>query len=518
VPGPAPAPQKSSRKAWWATLLILIILAALGYLAYSLSKTDNKPKASVANSKKDIAELNVGVINGSVDLYPGKNANDSYVQAVNAQIYEGLVRYQDQTKIVPLLATSWTNPDSTTWDFNIAPGVTFHNGDKLTADDVAYSLKMARDNETLSGAYADTIKDAKALNSLKVEVTTTAIDPFFLNKLTFLLILDSKTPNATDGSNGTGPYQLKPGTKPTSTGIQLVAYDKFHGGHVYTRALNFVPEADQAAAAKDFKAGKINFSGEYTSQHPDELKGANYQSLEINDPSVTFMTLNSQAAGPLQKKEVRQALRESIDIDSLLKATGISATPASQLITKPIPGYNPALSVPKADIAKAKADLAAAGYPNGVSLTIEASASNAQVANEIVKQAAAAGFTISVKSVDTFDQLVSDMIDGKTQLSMLAFSSDVLDGSDVFTQVIQQTANYKSATLDDYLKQAAATTDQAKRLDILQKTSKFLMDDVAAIPLFSRNRTWVMDKPYAIQFDTVANVPGVYFWQVYSTK
>jgi ABC-type transport system substrate-binding protein len=120
-----------------------------------------------------------------------------------------------------------------------------------------------------------------------------------------------------------------------------------------------------------------------------------------------------------------------------------------------------------------------------------------------------------VRQSDDFSQLIGNVIDGKTQLALLSYSSDVLDGSDVFTQVVQQTGNYKSATLDQYLKEAGSTIDQTDRLAVLQKTSKFLMDDVAAIPLLNRERVWVSDKSYVVQFDNIAASPGIYFWKAY---
>jgi peptide/nickel transport system substrate-binding protein len=499
-------------------LLVLIIFGGLIYAAMQLGQPAKKTGTTNTTTKADIPVLNVGVVNGAVALYPNDNATDSYAQAVNAQIYEGLVQYRDQSKIVPLLATSWTNPDASTWDFNLKHNVSFHNGHKLTAADVAYSLKLARDSKAFSESYADTIKDAKALNDNKVEITTTKPDPFFLNKLTFLMILDSKSPTATDTSNGTGPFQLKPGSKPTETGINLVAFDSYHGGHVSVRALNFIGESDEDTASTDFKNHKINMLGEYNSANPKQLSGVNYQKYIVDDAGVTFMTVNSVANGPLQKLPVRQALRESLDSQTVIKNADITAAPAWQMVTKAIPGYNPDIAQPKQDVADAKSKLASAGYADGVKLQLEITPAGQAVANEVVKEAAAAGFTLTIKTADNFDSLVGDMIDGKTDLAILAFSSDVLDGSDVFTQVLQQTANYKSATLDNYLKQASETTDQAARLKILQKTSKLVYDDVAAIPILNRQRTWVTDKNYTIQFDTLSGVPGVYFWQAYTTK
>jgi peptide/nickel transport system substrate-binding protein len=502
-------------------LLIILALLLVGGVAYGIYSLTTKDKTDTKNAsmsqKKDIPQLNVGVIGGSVTLYP-ESASDSYAQTISQQIYEGLVAYEDQTKIVPLLATGWNNPNDTTWDFDLRKNVTFHNGHTMKATDVVASLKASKEIENL-GIYSDTLSEIKAINDYKVEIKTTQPDPFLLNKLSFLMILDATDIDAKDTMNATGPYKLKQGTKPTDSEIQLVAYDNYHGGHVYTRGLKIIDEADEVAATKDFKAGKINMVGEYNSSKPDGLSSLHPQQVEVNDPSVTFMTMNSVAPGPLQNLKVRQAIQYSIDKASLIKNINVSAEPASQLVTKAIPGYDPSINTsPTRDIAKAKQLLTEAGYPNGVTINIEASSVTDAPARELVKQAAEAGITLKLVVAPTFDDLVNDLIDGKTQTSVLSYSSDLQDGTDVFDTVLRQTNNYKSDALDKALDSASKTVDQEKRLKYLQQASKVTVDDVAALPLYNRQRTWFMDKPYAVQFESLVSDPGVYFYKVYLTN
>jgi peptide/nickel transport system substrate-binding protein len=504
------------------SLLLILLLAGAGFAAYKMwqpAKTTNNSVSSAAKvTKQDIPQLTVGMVDATLNLYKPNDVN-GYNQTVAYQIYEGLVTYQDRTKIVPALATGWQNPNDSTWDFDLRRNVTFHNGHVMTAADVVYSFKEAmKDGE--DGVYSSTLKDVKAINDYKVELTTAKPDPFLLNKLTLLMVLDSKTPGATDGSNGTGPYQLKPGTKPEEKSLQLIAFDKFHAGHVHTRALTFKTESDINTLVTDYKAGKFNMIGEFKTENPAELAGTTYHNVKMLDPAVHFLTVNSVAAGPLQKKEVRQALRESLDLNALVKSANLAAEPASQLVAKEITGYNPALTVPKQNIADAKKLLTSAGYPNGVSLELETSTVPASLAaaKAITEQAKAAGITITLKQIDDFNQLIGDVLGGKTQVALLSYGSDNLDSSDVFANVVQQTENFKSKTLDDYMTQQAETFNESQRLQVLQKISKYLNDEVAAVPLYTQYRIWETDKPYVLPYDQLNSGLGISFWQAYLPK
>lgn len=512
-------PNKSGKgKKALISLLVLVLLGGAGVGVYSvLSQTDSTNNGDTAAHKKtDINQLTVGVIGGSIALYP-KSTSDSYAETISQQVYEGLVIYQDQTKIVPLLATGWNNPDSSTWDFDLRKDVTFHNGNAMKAADVVASLNAAKQNPDL-GIYNDTLGEIKALNDYKVQIKTTKPDPFLLNKLAYLGILDSKHITDTDTQNATGPYLLKSGTKPSDAGIQLQAYEKYWGGHVYIKNLNFTIEPDEATATKDIKSGKINMAGEFTSTDPAELRGANLQKIVVDDPAVTFMTLNTAQAGPLQNVKVRQALKMSLDIPTLISKANVAAEPASQLVTKAIPGYDPSINVVKQDKTKAKQLLAEAGYPSGITLNLEITTQNQELANQVASQAKEVGITVNVVADPDFDTLVDRLLSGKTQMAILSYSSDLQDSSEVFDTVLVQTGNYKSEALNKYLEQAAGTLDQEKRLKYLQQASKSLDEDVAAIPLFNRQRSWFTDRPYAIQFDNVSTDPGVYFWKAYLTN
>ena len=64
-------------------------------------------------------------------------------------MYDSLVEWDKDLLVQPALAESWETPDDKTWIFHLRQGVTFHNGDPVTAEDVKYSSIYKRRRQSL---------------------------------------------------------------------------------------------------------------------------------------------------------------------------------------------------------------------------------------------------------------------------------------------------------------------------------------------------------------------------------
>ncbi|HQG27966.1 MAG TPA: ABC transporter substrate-binding protein, partial [Candidatus Ozemobacteraceae bacterium] len=85
---------------------------------------------------------------GNLDPARGVDVNESSVQA---KLYNGLVRYDEQMKLVGDLAESWeAQSDGMTFLFKLRPNVKFHNGQTLTSADVIFSFERLLDPATKS--------------------------------------------------------------------------------------------------------------------------------------------------------------------------------------------------------------------------------------------------------------------------------------------------------------------------------------------------------------------------------
>ena len=507
--------DQSSGRRWLKWLIIIIVIAALvaaGWLAYQ-HFGKKKPAAPAAAQNKDIPLLRVGIRQADFGgIYPNISDND-YSVSVNSQMFEGLVRYEDRSKIVPDLASTWTNPDDNTWLFTIKKGIKFHDGHTLTPADVKYSLDtMVANTSDFATTFAATISSVQLVGNDQVKITTKTTDPTLLNKLTLLDIIDANAPKGSEPSQaGTGPYEIKPGTTPGDKSVQMVAFDDYHDGRPTTRALTFTSVADSATLVKDFNAGQFDLAGAIPPGSISQAKNATL--FQVSEADSNFLGFNTVQPGPVQNKLVREAIRYAVNASAVAKANGENLTPVSQVVPPSIPGYDPAIAPYKQNIQKAKQLLAQAGYPNGVTITLSVSTENDQEATEISNELKQAGITVKLDQHSNFDEFINYFSSGKAQMYVVDYASDTLDAVDVY-QTTLPSANYNNPKVNDLLTQANTTLNPATRLKLLQQVAVLVDQDIPLVPFGTTADTWVMNKSYDIRQDSTSGYIPVYFYTV----
>jgi len=496
-------------------LLILILLLGLGYASWKLTTQEPATITKTQAIKQPVQLIRVGEIEGSVNtFYPSIEGVNSTSYRVNNQIYEGLVKYQNVSKITPLLATSWTNPDDSTWIFNLKPGVKFHNGNRMSATDVKYSLEKFN-ADAYGGIFAFDAKEITVVSDNKIKIVTASPDPLLLNKLAYLAILDSKTDKPGDPQSGTGPYTVKNGTTPTENDLDLVAFNQYHGGTPLTKEVTWKYYDSEDDLVKDTLEGKIDYTTAIdTQKNIDEV----VQKTKLKTVSDTGLGVSSigininKADSPLRNLKFRQAVAMALDRKLVISDSNLKAEPAEQVVTKDVPGYNEDIKMPKQDIEAAKKLVAEAGYPNGATFTLLYDKGSAQdQADSFTKQLKQINVTVKQEPFTDFDALVDKVFSGYADSYFLSYTTDLFDSSDALATLFQN-PNYNKPALDDLLSKAGTTIDPVKRLADLKSGSKLVIDDVAEVPIYSLDYNISFNQSLNITRDTYYTT---YFWQTY---
>jgi ABC-type transport system substrate-binding protein len=295
-------------------------------------------------------------------------AGTSFTLYMAANLYDTLVRADQNFTLTPALATSWSStPDAKTWSFRLRDGVTFHGGGKLTSKDVAYSITRILNPKLASPALANISPFLKASGVSAPDPTTVkfqlsapnAFFPQILAGLNFGIIPDGTTSFAKPA--GSGPFFLQE-FQPLANAKFARNTDYWRSGRPYLEAVNLVSIAEDSTRVQSLIGGSEDLV--------DNITGADVKLLAAQ-PGV--QTLQIKAGGwvdlaawgdtkPFNDPNVVTALKyaanrgqpENRNMAAFLRLAADGRLDLDQI---------PVIRVPTADAARAYAALAVGGLP-----------------------------------------------------------------------------------------------------------------------------------------------------------
>ena len=297
---------------------------------------------------------------------------------VTKLIYSGLFAYNQQLELIPDLAERYeVSEDLKTYTIYLRPGIRWHNGNELLADDVVYTYEIIKDSD-FNSPYYSSFQGVSVERVDDFTVKFTLDEPFspFLSSLTTgilpahlwsdLTAANFRLTEYNTKSIGTGPYLFKELTKDRSGNIKtylLTRNGDYYGHQPYMDkiTLRFYDSFEAAVTAAQ------NNTVEGASYVPKNLK----DSLKKNDditvyqlrlPQYTAVFLNQK--NPLLKtKELREALAYATDKKQILaEVLNNDGIVTDSPILEGFLGYGPDVKKYEFNMAKAEEILDQAGW------------------------------------------------------------------------------------------------------------------------------------------------------------
>jgi peptide/nickel transport system substrate-binding protein len=336
----------------------------------------------------------------TLDPHSG-NTGPNHVLAHN--FYDTLVIRSFDGKLSPSLATSWgvLPSDPTIWEFKLRPGVKFHNGATLTADDVVFSMQRALKPAADMKSLLVSVESITKVDDLTVRFKTKGPNALLVNNLTNLFIMNkawSEANNAADPQNlkekvengatlqamGTGAYTLV--TREPDVRTVMKRNDNYWGKGSMPLEFDEIiyrPIKENATRVAALLSGEIDFVQDIPPQDIPKLQTTD--GIKVNSGAENrsiFFGMNMgipelrgsdvKGKNPFADVKVRQAVNTAINREAIQRVTMRGqSTPQGTIGTPFINGYTKEIDTwPKPDQAAAKKLLADAGYPNGFSVTL----------------------------------------------------------------------------------------------------------------------------------------------------
>jgi len=467
-----------------------------------------------AFAEKTKLSLGVGAADvGTLDPHFASSTSD---RTLVAWIFNALVRFApgstDPSTIEPDLAESWeASPDKLVWTFKLRPGVKWQKGfGEVTAEDVVFSLTKSADpnRSAFAGDYS-AIEKVEALDPLTVRITLKHQVPSLLGLLAnysggFIVPKAAVEKLGDDFKRnpvGSGPFvltKIEPGLV-----VHFVAHEEYFRGaprikEVAYRFLNSASARDLAFAAGEVDAA----TGLQDRQWYARMQKTKGVAVDIFDPAELFILHIDSNKKPFDDIRVRQAVAHAVNREQIAQFRGKPFTRAAgSVIPMNNLGYlaNPGL-LPH-DPAKAKALLAEAGYPNGLTIKMIGSqmGSYETVQQLLQAQFQQSGITLELQQVEhaTWHQMIRKDLNAITGYSAARFPV-----ADIYLTQFYHSAssigkptaatNFSHCDVADKEIEAARTeTDPAKQIEYWHEAQRKIVAHVCAVPLTETGQVWV---------------------------
>lgn len=478
-------------------LLSLLLLAGCGGASQGgqAPATPNTPASGPS-------QVTVVLDGDPPNLNPNFNGS-AIVSTLTSNIFDALFLRNREGKIEAALAESWENPQPDTWVITLRQGVTFHNGDALTSADVVYSIERILDEANASpqrGTYSF-ITQVKALDAHKVEITTNGAYPPFLSRLSGLFIVPKdhlEKVGVEEFSRqpiGSGPYRFtewKPGQE-----VVLTAYEQYWAGKASVEKVVWRVIPEGTTQIQELRAGGVDLVPRLLPDQIPLLQKEQQLRVKTTPITRTMMLPIDATTKPLDDVRVRQALNYAVDkeaiIENILNGLG---TPLKGILPPMTLGRDESLQPYPYDPAKAKELLAEAGYPDGFTIELKATASQVPNAKQIAEAVRGYWEEIGVKTEFSFYQEIAPWLalwpDKVKPLPLSSWGGGF--DADFYYFPIVRTGNpyavYNDPALDALIDKARSINDEQERLAIYQQLEKKLLEDAGWVFLWSQQAAY----------------------------
>jgi peptide/nickel transport system substrate-binding protein len=379
------------------------LLAACG------SSSNNSSSASTTTSAGAVRKggtLRLGYVGAGTAETLNPNLGVTPIdQSRIQQLYDPLTILNPDLTTSPGLALEWTpNKDATEWEVKLRPGVTFHNGKTLTAQDVIYSIHLMSKPTSAALPFVSSIRlsELRAVNSTTLRIPLQFPDASLQSNFVYY-----NTWIVQDGERdfthpiGTGPFKFESFT-PGQQSLFSKNANYWMSGEPYADAIKIVSISDDTARLNALLSGQIDAMA--------QLPYAQAKAHQATGDIVVLVAKAPQALvfyvdvtkSPFNDNRVRTAIKLIANRPELVSnAISGFGTVGNDIIGKGLPLYNSSLPQRVQDIAQAKSLLKAAGQQN-LHVVLKTSSiipGFVESATLYAQQATSAGVTVQLQQI-----------------------------------------------------------------------------------------------------------------------
>jgi peptide/nickel transport system substrate-binding protein len=389
---------------------LTIVLLITIYAAAGLFAGARRDQRTAEDKKITVA------LEGEIISLDPKFVYDYNSGRVAGQIYETLLGYDQNDKLIPKLAESWRAADNVTYVYNIRRGVTFSDGTPLTVDDVIFSIENVRQEESYLSWMFDAVDSITQSGDFEITIKLKQPSASWPHVLAATGGIISKEyfqrhqndfGTARGGIIATGPYVFDYWT----SGQEIVLnknpnyWDSSKQSYLDTIVFKIIPDDNTRITA--LRTGEVDYTGNPPlSLLPVINADPNLKAITYGSFSIVFLAFNTQRE-PFTDINVRKAVHHALDLESLqrniIKDAGSAGTvlPQGEALYGELPqqwkDYLAHAPRYEYNLEKAKDYLSKSSVPNGFTFNLLTHGDSLRIAMALFIQESLAKLNITVE-------------------------------------------------------------------------------------------------------------------------
>jgi peptide/nickel transport system substrate-binding protein len=447
----------------------------------------------------DESAFEVGATLGQMDsgLDPHDHA-ETPTNIIVSQVYEGLMGRDKEGGIIAKLATEWERVESGTVRFTLRDGVTFHNGDPVTSEDVRYSIRRI-ETEEVGGALPQDgdLAGSKALENVEAgdgEVTVTFDG---LNPIVFALfatngqimqqswVENNENSYINRNTNGTGPFRVT--GYQSGTSVSYEKYDDYWGEPAAADEATITASSESATRVNQLVAGETDIVTNVPPQEISRVENSDGTSVSpVPSTRIIFLQMRYDVE-PFSSQQFRQAMNYAVDVESIIENVlqGFGEVTAQPTLSQ-FTGHNPDVEPYGHDPERAEQLVEESGHA-GVDITLQTPIGRYLKDVEVAQTAANQIDSLSNVNCELqqreFNSLVQDVtassIEDRPRFTLLGWGNAEFDAAQTIIPLLTSDGPLtilKNDEVDSLIQEAQSEPDPEARRQTLQECNQLLHD------------------------------------------
>ena len=436
------------------------------------------------------------------------NHRETTTDNVVLQAYEGLLARDKDGKVVKRLATGYERLEDGTVKFTIRDGPTFHSGEDLTPEDVAYSVNRVVDPKVgLEGGFESPQRDqlagvtgAEVVDGERaVTVNSKGINPIVFAQFASYCdvvqkkwIENHKKKYIAKNMNGTGPFELK--TYKSGVKVVFERYDDYWQEKADVSKLTFDAAKESSTRVNQLLSDETDIVVNVPPQDAARVKKAGNASLAPVPSTRIIYNAMRYDAEPFSSEKFRRAMNLAVDLQSIIKNVLSSfADQTGQPTLEGFTGYNSNVGPYETNTSKAERLVEESGNA-GASITLHTPVGrylkDVEIAQAVAKQIdGLSNVSCSVKQRD-FNTLAGELTDGKLKTSpkfyLIGWGNSTFDATQTIVPLLTSDGaltSYSNDEVDSLMSEAQDMKGGSKRKSKLKEANQVLHDQAPWIYL-----------------------------------